>query len=196
MVETICLKHWHFCQIIRPSLGTSHRTYICHSMFHIKKKKEQLNIWREKSALALVDSSDSSPWGLLWPHLVVATHAIFTVSNGQKEKWKTLWENITGNSCSRCGPHGTSGGQVVVLVAVPTHPIFINLLTPPDHPHFLCFSIKVYSKLVTIFVNLFKNLSSNLVSWVACPVYSIMIFNSRLKVICANDTLFNCARAY
>ena len=118
MVETICLKHWHFCQIIRPSLGTSHRTYICHSMFHIKKKKEQLNIWREKSALALVDSSDSSPWGLLWPHLVVATHAIFTVSNGQKEKWKTLWENITGNSCSRCGPHGTSGGQVVVLVAL------------------------------------------------------------------------------
>ena len=59
-----------------------------------------------------------------------------------RSRVKIFGWNITaaGNSSSRCGPPGTSGGNGVVEVlstgpAQPSnHPIFINLLTPPGHP--------------------------------------------------------------
>ena len=59
-----------------------------------------------------------------------------------RSRVKIFGWNITaaGNSSSRCGPPGTSGGNGVVEVlstgpAHPSnHPIFINLLTPPGHP--------------------------------------------------------------
>ena len=68
---------------------------------------------------------------------MVATHSILRVSGGQKENGRysdRISLVIVAVGTAPMGVGGGLAGGPASGASLPTHPIFINLLTPPGHP--------------------------------------------------------------